>query len=148
LRPWSPGANPSQRGHGRDEIPPRVDEVHPPRGGAFAGEDTRAQSFFRQEWVGEVGGVVVDSIRLFDAPARFRPPHDRVAIGLAQSGIRLEVVERLTVGEEAPALRPARMLAGERDLFRTDHRNHRTDRDQVGAVVRLGEMMRRNRLLR
>ena len=64
---------------------------------------------------------MVDAVPLFDAPTRLDPTHDRVAVRLRESGICGDIVQGIAVGEEAPTLGSARMLARERNFFRIDH---------------------------
>jgi len=97
-----------------------IREVKPPRSRAFAREDMSAQTVGRNERVGEVRGVVVDPVLLFDPPPRFHPSHDRVAIGHGQGRVGGNVVQRVAIRKKPPALRSAGMFARERKLFGVD----------------------------
>jgi len=88
----------------------------------------RTQPLDRKKRIGEVRGVVIDAVLLFDPPARLDPSHDSVTIGQGQSRVNRHIVECFAVGEKAAPLSSARMLARERNLLLTDH----------GAIVRTG----------
>jgi len=119
-RPSSRAASSKLRDR-HDQVAARIAELRLPRGGAFAGEHVRPQTFFRQERVGEVRRIVVDAVLRFDEPSRLDPPHDRIAVRLGQRGVCGHVVQGIAVRKESATLRSAWVLARERELFRIDH---------------------------
>jgi len=81
----------------------------------------RAQALGREQRIGEICGIVVYPELLFDPPPSFHPSHDRVAIGRGESRVRSDLVQRVAIGEQAPALCSTRVFAREGELLRVDH---------------------------
>jgi len=81
----------------------------------------RAQAVEREERIGEVARVVVETRALpHDAP-RLDPTDDGVAVDLGKARVRGCVIERVAVRAQTPLLGAAGMLRREGDLALVDH---------------------------